>query len=88
MQATPPAEALIVVGDLLRSRLHGEEPPRLGHAAEVVAATICEAQAGARHQIFDRGRHDHLAGTGGGRISSTNTTPSSVESWSGTVDGW
>src|SRR5207247_8976627 len=45
-----------------RSALHGEEPPLPGHAAEVVDAPIREAQAGAGHQVLDRGRHDHLAG--------------------------
>src|SRR6266478_6681471 len=56
-------------------RLDGEETPRLGHAAEVVAATICEAQAGARHQIFDRGRHDHLARSGGVHHAGGNVHP-------------
>src|SRR5512147_2813846 len=42
-----------------------EEAPFPRHAAETVHATIHEAQAGARHQVFDCGRRDHLAGTSG-----------------------
>src|SRR5580658_8405136 len=38
--------------------------PFTGHALEGMAATVAEAQPGARHQVLYGARHQHLARTG------------------------
>src|SRR5438132_11001872 len=57
----PPSSAALAQGG------DAEEPPRAGHAFEVVLAPVGEADAGSHHQILDGARHQHLASVGGRR---------------------
>ena len=43
--------------------LGGEELPLVGDSSKRVQASILELQAGPRHQILDRARHEDLAGS-------------------------
>jgi len=49
------------------SGLHSEEPPLVRDALELVRAAVFEHDAGPRHQIPHRARHEHFARAGEGR---------------------
>src|SRR5438477_537177 len=40
----------------------GIEPPRAGHALQLVLAALVERQPGAGHEVLDRRRDEHLSG--------------------------
>ena len=51
------------------SRHGGPEVPLAGHAAQLVAPALLEAQPGADDEVLDRARDEHLAGAGAAAIT-------------------
>ncbi len=63
----------------MHSPFDSENAPFAWNTFERMTASVTKAQAGPRHQILDRTRHQHFACTGKGRDASTDVNSNSAD---------